>query len=674
MDWLLIMAPGTSSDPIRAEMLPADISQGAPALLNFDPTADVMALPLREARDLFETQYLQAQLLRFGGNISRTAGFVGDGTQCAAPQVEATRHQLGRPGVGVALAPLQTSIAIVGSAGACRPAPACYDPKAAGRATPGGVNLPMHTCKDNKKDQVVANEKPQNVQDVFLNHVRKGKTPVTVFLINGVKLQGIITWFDNFSVLLRRGRAYSTGVQARDQHRDAGPPRSSCSTPPKSPRKWPLGRLLLAPTPVETAAAPQRAAVILPWERAERSEATRAAEARLAEAIGLAASIGLVIVHSAVLPLRARRPSTLLGEGQVANAGEALSAERVDVAIVDAQLSPVQQRNLERAWDCKVIDRTGLILDIFGERARTREGSLQVELAHLDYQRSRLVRSWTHLERQRGGFGFLGGPGETQIEADRRLIGDRIVRLKQELEQVRRTRGLHRQARRRVPYPVVALVGYTNAGKSTLFNALTGAEVVARDQLFATLDPTMRGIILPSGRKAILSDTVGFVSDLPTELIEAFRATLEEVAEADVILHVRDAAHPDTVAQRADVVAVLDGMAKEGTLRPDWPDRTIEVLNKADLLGGVSEVAPRDGAIVVSAMTGEGLDALGRGIDHRIATDMEEVRYSLRADEGARLAWLYEHGEVLDRNDQGLAIDIKVRLRPADRDRFERER
>ena len=240
-----------------------------------------------------------------------------------------------------------------------------------------------------------------------------------------------------------------------------------------------------------------------------------------------------------VLPLRTSRPSTLLGEGQVASTGEALSAERVDVAIVDAQLSPVQQRNLERAWDCKVIDRTGLILDIFGERARTREGSLQVELAHLDYQRSRLVRSWTHLERQRGGFGFLGGPGETQIEADRRLIGDRIVRLKQDLEQVRRTRGLHRQARRRVPYPIVALVGYTNAGKSTLFNALTGAEVVARDQLFATLDPTMRGIVLPSGRKAILSDTVGFVSELPTELVEAFRATLEEVAEADVILHVQ---------------------------------------------------------------------------------------------------------------------------------------
>ena len=248
----------------------------------------------------------------------------------------------------------------------------------------------------------------------------------------------------------------------------------------------------------------------------------------------------------------------------------------------------MQQRNLERAWGCKVIDRTGLILDIFGERAATREGALQVELAHLDYQRSRLVRSWTHLERQRGGFGFLGGPGETQIEADRRLIGERIVRLKKELEQVRRTRGLHRSARRRVPFPVVALVGYTNAGKSTLFNALTGAEVVARDQLFATLDPTMRGLRLPSGRRVILSDTVGFISELPHELVAAFRATLEEVAEADVILHVRDAAHPDSAAQRADVIAVLDDMVADGALDADWPERTIEVLNKADLLGGVA--------------------------------------------------------------------------------------
>ena len=391
----------------------------------------------------------------------------------------------------------------------------------------------------------------------------------------------------------------------------------------------------------------------------------------MAEAVGLAASIGLVIVHSAVLPLRLRRPSTLFGQGQVAAQAEALQGADVTVAIVDAALSPVQQRNLEREWRCKVIDRTGLILDIFGERARTREGILQVELAHLDYQRSRLVRSWTHLERQRGGFGFLGGPGETQIEADRRLIGDRIVRLKKELEQVRRTRGLHRSARRRVPFPVVALVGYTNAGKSTLFNALTGADVAARDQLFATLDPTMRGLRLPSGRRAILSDTVGFISDLPTELVAAFRATLEEVAEADVMLHVRDAAHPDTAAQRTDVIAVLDGMAKEGTLDPAWPDRTIEVLNKADLLGGVAGVPTRPGAVAVSAITGDGLGALLAAIDARIAATMEVADYTIPPGDGARLAWLYQHGEVVGRQDEDAGIHVTVRLLPADRARFE---
>jgi GTP-binding protein HflX len=434
----------------------------------------------------------------------------------------------------------------------------------------------------------------------------------------------------------------------------------------------------------EANGAPTRAAVILPWEKphdraeylgdrlADRpGEVGRAAEARLAEAVGLAASIGLVIVHSAVLPLRARKPATLLGEGQVATQGMALAEQSVAVAVVDAQLSPVQQRNLETAWRCKVIDRTGLILDIFGERARTREGALQVELAHLEYQRSRLVRSWTHLERQRGGFGFLGGPGETQIEADRRLIGDRIIRLKRDIEQVRRTRHLHRDARNRVPFPVVALVGYTNAGKSTLFNALTGAEVVVRDQLFATLDPTMRGMRLPSGRRAILSDTVGFISELPTELVAAFRATLEEVAAADVILHVRDISHPDSAAQRADVLAVLAGMVADGMLDENWPARALEVLNKADLLGGVASVSQRNGAVVVSAVTGEGLPALCEAIDTRIAAGMEVADYAIAPADGARLAWLYQHGEVIARDDAEDAIHVRVRLLPADRARFE---
>jgi GTP-binding protein HflX len=421
---------------------------------------------------------------------------------------------------------------------------------------------------------------------------------------------------------------------------------------------------------------PTRAAVILPWERQGRevsgADQPRAAEARLAEAVGLAASIGLVVVHSAIVPLRARRPSTLFGEGQVATQGHALSYNQVEVVIVDAALSPVQQRNLERAWSCKVIDRTGLILDIFGERAVTKEGTLQVELAHLAYQRSRLVRSWTHLERQRGGFGFLGGPGETQIEADRRLIDDRLVRLRKELEQVRRTRGLHRSARRRVPFPVIALVGYTNAGKSTLFNALTGAEVTAKDQLFATLDPTMRGLRLPSGRRVILSDTVGFISQLPHELVEAFRATLEEVSEADIILHVRDTAHPETTAQRGDVIKVLDDMVADGTLDPSWPDRTIEVLNKADLMGGVSQVPLRNGAVAVSAITGEGLEALKAEIDQHIAQGMELADYDIPPQDGARMAWLYQHGEVVERSDDDAAVHLKVRLLPADRARFER--
>jgi len=398
----------------------------------------------------------------------------------------------------------------------------------------------------------------------------------------------------------------------------------------------------------------------------------RLPEAQLDEGVGLAKAIHLDVVHAEIISLNKPRPATLLGEGTVERLGQIVEEGEIQVAIVDGHLSPVQQRNLERAWECKVIDRTGLILEIFGARARTREGRLQVELAALSYQASRLVRSWTHLERQRGGFGFLGGPGETQIEADRRMIRDRMAKLRKELEDVKRTRELHRKARRRVPYPVIALVGYTNAGKSTLFNTLTRADVVARDQLFATLDPTMRGLILPSGRKAILSDTVGFVSDLPHELVLAFRATLEEVLEAEIIIHVRDVHHPDSAEQKQDVESVLREIGMPEHLRP------IEVLNKIDLLpdGTRTEVlnqAARDPLMVpLSALTGEGCEQLLADIDAALAAERLIITVDLPLSDGAAIAWLYQHGEVLERSDDEAEAHLRVRIAAADAARFER--
>jgi GTP-binding protein HflX len=394
-------------------------------------------------------------------------------------------------------------------------------------------------------------------------------------------------------------------------------------------------------------------------------------EYRLEEAVNLARAIGLNIVHSQVVTLVQPRPATLLGAGKVAALESVVAALGVDVVIIDGQLSAVQQRNLERAWRCKVIDRTALILEIFGERARTREGRLQVELAALSYQRSRLVRSWTHLERQRGGFGFMGGPGETQIEADRRQIRNRITRLKRELEGVSRTRGLHRTARRRVPYPIIALVGYTNAGKSTLFNRLTGAAVGSGERLFETLDPTMRGVKLPSGQRAILSDTVGFISDLPHDLVAAFHATLEEVVEADVIVHVRDIANPDAAAQRDDVHRVLTALGLESKVEAGL----VEVLNKIDLLTAERRaqfavtVGREPLRVLTSAATGESLESVLDAMAESLGRLRRMVELKVAFSDGATVAWLYRHGQVISRTDDETHAHFKVLLSPADAER-----
>lgn len=415
--------------------------------------------------------------------------------------------------------------------------------------------------------------------------------------------------------------------------------------------------------PGTEAKGPTRAVVIVPVltrhqrndDETNRPRLTRSADARHDEAVGLARAINLDLIHTAVVTVNDPRPATLLGSGKVAEFAEIVKEGHAEVVIVDHPLTPVQQRNLEKEFNAKVLDRTGLILEIFGERARTKEGTLQVELAHLNYQKGRLVRSWTHLERQRGGAGFLGGPGETQIESDRRQLQEKIIKLKHELETVRRTRDLHRAKRKKVPFPVVAIVGYTNAGKSTLFNRLTGADVLAEDMLFATLDPTLRRVRLPHGTPIILSDTVGFISDLPTHLVAAFRATLEEVVEADLVIHLRDISDPDTAAQAEDVERILADLGVDA----GDAKRVIEVWNKVDLLyDGNRERLLADGTdankappIAISAITGEGIDALKALIETRMSGELEELTVTIEPAQFGLVDWLYRNGDIVSRAD-----------------------